>query len=189
MPLRVPSFIKHIIAILLLSTLSLGAAEKPLSLDDLGMPGDEAKANTQLQQDLNKRSSMLQWHQWLGLAAAVPMWADYLIGDDVKHNSTTRSWHIGLGISTAALYMAAASFAIFAPKPDGIKDTGSTKFHRWLSYLHFPLMIAVPILGNLARMQIEDGQRVTGAGSLHGAAATTLVATYTLAITIMVFNF
>lgn len=171
----------------LISATAIAAAEKPLTLDDLGMQ-QPTGANTALQQDLEKRSTMLKWHQWLGIAALVPMAAGYLLGDDAK-NADTRAWHMGLGIAATSLYMGSASMALFAPKPDGVKDTGSTRWHRYLSYLHFPLMIAVPILGNLARQQVENGERVSGIAQAHGAAATTLMITYTLAITIMVFNF
>lgn len=169
---------------------SLFPAEKNLTLDDLDLKSQETQSNAQLQADLNKRSTMLQWHQWLGLATLAPMTANYFLGDSAGKDSDNRNWHTGLGIGTAALYMASATFAILAPKPEGIKDTGSTKFHRWLSYIHFPLMIIVPILGAMAKQQLDDGSRRTsGAASLHGAASTTLLVTYTLAVTIMVFNF
>ena len=42
---------------------------------------------------------------------------------------------------------------------------------------------------DVARQQVENGERVSGIAQAHGAAATTLMITYTLAITIMVFNF
>jgi hypothetical protein len=96
---------------------------------------------------------------------------------------------MALGVSTAALYFTSASFAIFAPKPDGIKDTGSTRWHRYLSYIHFPLMIAVPILGNMARTQAENGERISGIASLHGPAASLLLGTYIVSVSVLVFNF
>ena len=169
---------------------SLFPADKSLTLDDLDLKPQETQANTQLQADLNKRSTMLQWHQWLGLAALAPMATTYFLGDSAGKNSDNRNLHAALGIGTAVLYTASATLAILAPKPDGIKDTGSTKFHRWLSYIHLPLMIIVPILGALAKQQLDDGSRRTsGIASLHGAASTTLLVTYSLAVTIMVFNF
>lgn len=169
---------------------SLFPAEKNLTLDDLDLKPQETQSNPQMQKDLEKRSTMLQWHQWLGLATLAPMATTYFLGDSAGKNSSNRDLHAGLGISTAALYTASALFAILAPKPDGIKDTGSTKFHRWLSYIHLPLMIIVPILGGMAKQQLDDGsRRPSGVASLHGAASTTLLVTYTLAVTIMVFNF
>lgn len=177
---------------ILLFCLSIGAAQaadKEMTLEDLGMTKEEFQANSKRQDELATRSTMLKWHQWLGIATLAPMVGNYFLGDAQGNDITLRNVHTGLGIGTATLYMAAAAFAIFAPKPEGIKDTGSTKWHRWLSYIHFPLMIAVPILGNYARMQVNNNEKLSGAGALHGPAATALLITYTLSITVMVFNF
>jgi len=159
--------------------------EKPLTLGDLGI-SEPAGANVALQRDLEKRSSMLQWHQWLGIAAILPMAGAYMLEPEEQ---ATRDLHMALGVSAAALYFTSASFAIFAPKPDGIKDTGSTRWHRYLSYVHLPLMIAVPILGNMARSQAENGERTSGAASLHGPAASLLLGTYIVSVSVLVFNF
>jgi hypothetical protein len=175
-------------ALCLIATANLSAAEKPLALGDLGMQ-QPAAANAALQRDLEKRSTMLKWHQWVGIAAIVPMVGTYVLGSRAHHSSDIRDLHMAMGISAAALYFTAASFAIFAPKPEGIKDTGSTKWHRYLSYVHLPLMIAVPILGNIARTQAERGERPSGAADLHGPAASLLLGTYLISITVLVFNF
>ena len=111
------------------------------------------------------------------------------LGTQAQSSADTRNLHMAMGVSAAALYFTSASFAIFAPKPDGIKDTGSTKWHRYLSYVHLPLMIAVPILGNMARSQAENGERTSGAASLHGPAASLLLGTYLISVTVLVFNF
>jgi hypothetical protein len=176
-------------SLVLFSLFAVHAADKPLTLDDLGMKESPIQPNTKLQDDLATRSTMLKWHQWLGIAALVPMAGNYILGDTQGHDVGLRNAHTAMGIATAALYMGSATFAIFAPKPDGVIDTGSTKWHRWLSYIHFPLMIAVPILGNYARQQVNNGEKLSGAGALHGPAATTLLVTYSIAITVMVFNF
>lgn len=177
-----------LLCICLIGATSLAAAEKPLTLDDLSMQ-QPAGANSVLQQDLQKRSTMLQWHQWLGIAALIPMAGNYIIGAGSPLDAQTRDLHTAFGISAAALYFTSASFAIFAPKPEGVKDTGSTKWHRYLSYVHFPLMIAVPILGSIARSQAENGEKLHGAASLHGPASSLLLGTYIASITILVFNF
>jgi len=183
---------------MLLLTVPAYAAEKPLSISDLGMPQQETQNNPKLQQDLQTRSTMLKWHQWLGIAALAPMAGNYIIGTGSPLDASTRNLHVTLGLSTAVLYFTSAAFAIFAPKPDGIKDTGSTKcikdtgstkWHRWLSFIHFPLMILVPILGNMARQQAENGEKLSGAASYHGIASSALLATYAASITVMVFNF
>ncbi|HMV37085.1 MAG TPA: hypothetical protein PKM44_15855 [Turneriella sp.] len=178
----------RLIAVLLALSTTLAAAEKPLTLGDLGI-AQPSGANTALQKDLETRSTMLQWHQWLGIAAILPMAGTYILGTQAQNDSATRDLHMALGVSTAALYFTSASFAIFAPKPDGIKDTGSTRWHRYLSYIHLPLMIAVPILGNMARSQAENGERTSGAASLHGPAASLLLGTYLVSVSVLVFNF
>ena len=56
------------VAFCLIAATHLAAAEKPLSLNDLDMQ-QPASANAALQKDLETRSSMLKWHQWVGIAA------------------------------------------------------------------------------------------------------------------------
>lgn len=172
----------------LVATLNLAAADKPITLGELGI-SEASAANSTLQKDLERRSTMLQWHQWLGIAAILPMAGTYILGTQAQNDAATRDLHMALGVSTAALYFTSASFAIFAPKPDGTRDTGSTRWHRYLSYVHLPLMIAVPILGNLARSQAENGERTSGAASLHGPAASLLLGTYIVSVSVLVFNF
>jgi len=157
--------------------------------NELAFDEKDAKVDLKLQGDLERRASMLRIHQWLGIVTAIPMLATYFLGDDFRENPSIRDWHMGLGIATTTLYTTSAGFAIFAPKPDGITDTGSSKIHRWLSYIHAPLMIIAPILGNMARTQIENGERVSGIAKLHGAAATTLLATFLTSIVVLSFNF
>lgn len=179
---------KITLALCLAAATNVAAAEKPLTLGDLGI-AQPSGANAALQKDLETRSTMLQWHQWLGIAAILPMAGTYILGTQAQNDSATRDLHMALGVSTAALYFTSASFAIFAPKPDGIKDTGSTRWHRYLSYIHLPLMIAVPILGNMARSQAENGERTSGAASLHGPAASLLLGSYLVSVSVLVFNF
>ncbi len=179
---------KLFLGVYLVATWNLAAADKPITLGELGI-SETGAANSALQKDLERRSTMLQWHQWLGIAAILPMAGTYILGTQAQNDAATRDLHMALGVSTAALYFTSASFAIFAPKPEGIKDTGSTKWHRYLSYVHLPLMIAVPILGNLARSQAESGERTSGAANLHGPAASLLLGTYLISVTVLVFNF
>lgn len=179
---------KIAVAFCLIAATHLAAAEKPLSLNDLDMQ-QPTSANAALQKDLETRSSMLKWHQWVGIAAIVPMVGTYVLGTQAQSSADTRNLHMAMGISAAALYFTSASFAIFAPKPDGIKDSGSTKWHRYLSYVHLPLMIAVPILGNMARQQAERGEQTSGAANFHGPAASLLLGTYLISVTVLVFNF
>jgi hypothetical protein len=163
--------------------------DKPLSLEDLGFKKADTQADLELQQTLERRTSMLHTHQVLGLITAVPMVAQLFLAQDVNHNATRRNIHMGVGIATAGLYGATASFAIFAPKPAGIEDTGATKIHRALAWVHGPLMIITPILGGLAYSQVSKGERVHGVASLHGASALVLTISYLASMAVMSFNF
>lgn len=175
--------------ILALFTLPTFADQKPLSLEDLGFKDSQTQGNPELQMDLEKRTSMLKTHQTLGLITAIPMIAQFILANGVEHNTTRRNIHMGVGIGTTVLYATTASFAIFAPKPDGVVDKGTTKIHRALAWVHGPLMIATPILGALAYSQVSKGQRVHGAASLHGASATALLVSYLASMAVMTFNF
>jgi hypothetical protein len=175
-------------SLLLLSTLS-HADDNPISLEDLGFKKEQLQGNPELQHQLEQRTSMLKTHQTLGLITAVPMVAQFFTSHDVNHNSTRRNIHMGLGITTAVLYGSAAYFAIFAPKPEGIEDKGNTKIHRALAWVHGPLMIITPILGGIAYSQLNNNEKVHGAGSLHGASAVLLTVSYLASAAIMAFNF
>jgi hypothetical protein len=96
---------------------------------------------------------------------------------------------MGAGIATTGLYGATAYYAIFAPKPEGIEDKGSTKIHRALAWVHGPLMVITPILGALAYKQLDEGHKVHGVASLHGASATVLLISYLASMAVMSFNF
>ena len=163
-------------------------ADKPLTLEDLGFKNTEMQADKDLQLQLETRTSMLKTHQTLGLITAIPMIAQFLVADNPTSGSK-RDLHIGLGITTTILYGTTASFALFAPKPKGVKDKGNTKIHRMLAWVHAPLMILTPILGGIADRQINKGENVHGIASRHSTAASLLLGSYLASITVMSFDF
>ena len=183
-----PSTISTAVAILFCALPAL-ADDNPLSLDDLGFKPTETQSDPTLQLKLEKRTSMLKTHQVLGLITAVPMIAQFFLANGVKQSATRRDIHAGVGIGTTVLYATTASFAIFAPKPAGITDKGTTKIHRALAWVHGPLMIATPILGILAYDQLNAGERVSGVAKLHGLAAGLLTVSYLTSLAVMTFNF
>src|SRR6185503_14870122 len=91
-----------------------------LSVDDLGFSKEDVE-NDLSQKDLDTRSDMLKIHQILGLATAVPMMTQFVIGlstaDSVAQGNSDTSLHTTLGIATFALYGTEAAFQILAPKP------------------------------------------------------------------------
>lgn len=159
------------------------------SLESLGFSQQQTQANPALQARLDKRTEMLKIHQRLGLITAVPMVADLITGPMAKakgKNGQTISeptqanldLHAALGSSTAALYGATAYFAIFAPKVPGVQKRGTIRVHEWLAFVHGPGMILTPILGGMAFSQEQDGEKVHGIASAHGAVATATVIAY-----------
>ena len=157
-----------------------------LSLDDLGFTPEETRSDPQFQKDLDKRSDTLKIHQTLGMVTAVPMVATYILGLSVEDGGgSSRDLHAAFGIATGALYLTTASFAIFAPKPKGLKATGNSEIHRILAFVHFPLMIITPILGS----QIHEGagDSEDSLKGIHFACASVLLASYLTSMTIMTF--
>jgi hypothetical protein len=177
------------------------AGDPRLNVDDLGFSAQETKSDPHLQSLLAKRSHSLKTHQVLALFTAVPMTVNAFLppqgvgrsrsGGVTAVNSTKKNLalHEALGLTTFGLYTATACFALFAPKPPGLKRKGSTRIHRYLAIIHGSAMLAVPILGEMAKAQIDKGQRVSGTAKLHGAAVSTLLLSYWAALGVMVIKF
>ena len=159
------------------------------SLTDLGINAADTAANPMLQAQLERRTSMLKTHQTLGLITLAPMAATFLAAAKAGDSSGWRDLHMAMGMTTAALYLTTASFAIFAPEPEGTKKRGMTKIHKILACLHFPAMVLTPILGYLARQQENRGESLHGVAQYHNVAALTAGLTFAAAMGVMTFNF
>lgn len=156
-----------------------------LSLQDLGFPSAETKANPKEQARLDKRSHMLQIHQRLGLITTIPLAATVITGvfaGGKVTSSTDRDFHAALGSTTAGLYFTSAYFAIFAPKIPGTKTEGPIRWHKALAWIHGPGMILTPILGEMAFAQRSQGERVHGIAHYHGQVAIVTAGAYGAAI-------
>jgi hypothetical protein len=169
------------------------AAPGSLSVEDLGFSNTDLLSDPQYQKDLNARSDMLKIHQILGMITVVPMTTTFVLGlstaDSVSHGSTDVGLHAALGLSTVALYGTTACFAIFAPKPKGLKPSGASEIHQILAWIHFPLMIITPLLGDMVADRVANHQPIGDLGALHGIAAGTLMASYLASMTVMTINF
>jgi hypothetical protein len=163
-------------------------AQEP-SLQDLGFSQSQTQGNPKLQARLNKRTEMLKIHQTLGLITLAPMAADLITGPMAKvkgkdgqtvkmPTQANLDMHAALGSSTAALYMATAYFAMFAPKVPGVHKRGAIRMHEALAFVHGPGMILTPILGAMAFSQEQNGEKVHGIASAHGAVAAVTVLAY-----------
>ncbi len=167
--------------------------DKALSLQDLGFSQSDIQSDPEFQKQLEARSDMLHIHQVLGLVTAVPMVTTYILGlttsDSVEKGSTDTNLHAALGLTTTALYLTTASFAIFAPKPEGLKPSGATQIHETLVWVHAPLMILTPLLGDMVNDRVQNHQPLGALGTIHGIAATTLVVSYLASILVETVNF
>jgi len=164
------------------------APQEP-SLQDLGFSQQQTQSNPALQAKLNRRTKMLKIHQRLGLITVAPMVADLITGPMAKAKgkngqiiqeptSTNLDLHAALGSTTAALYFTTAYYAMFAPKIPGVQKRGAIRMHEALAFIHGPGMILTPILGAMAFNQEQNGEKVHGIASAHGAVATVTAIAY-----------
>lgn len=161
-----------------------------LSVDDLGFSKNDLQSDLS-QKDLDTRESMLKTHQLLGLLTAIPMTTEFVLGivtaGNVSNGSTDVGLHATLGIATVGLYATAAAFEIFAPKPKNQKHTGNTGIHETLSWIHLPLMVVVPLVGDMAADRIQNHQPLGNLGLVHGTLASVLLVSYLSSITVITF--
>jgi hypothetical protein len=171
----------------LVSLLALGAqvAFAELTLNDLSFNQDQIKVDPKITEMMEVRQSKLQTHQKLGLATAVAMTATLLLGESAKKNDA----HKIAGITSGLLYWTTAYFSLSAPKPEGIKDSGSSQIHRSLAWIHAPLMAIVPVIGYLHKENDRKGKESTGIVKAHGALATAAYISFMSAGLTMYFDF
>jgi hypothetical protein len=162
------------------------------ALGDLGFSPSDLQSDPEFQKQLEIRSDMLHVHQVLGLVTAVPLVTTYILGitaaGNVEAGGTDTGLHAALGITTTGLYLTTASFAIFAPKPEGLKPSGSTQVHETLAWIHAPLMIITPLLGDMVNDRVQNHQPLGDLGTIHFIAATTLVTSYLAALLVETLN-
>lgn len=161
------------------------------SLQDLGFTKEQQVGNVEEQARLDKRSRMLKIHQRLGLITLVPLVATIVTSGSAKKNGSNaqRNLHGALGVVTAALYVTTASYAIRAPKIKGTETRGPIKWHKALAWVHGAGMILTPILGAMARNQLDNGERVHGIAKAHSTVAAITIAAYAAAIGTVAIKF
>jgi hypothetical protein len=165
--------------------------QTPMSVEDLGFSQDEIKSDPRLQKEMNTREDMLKIHQTLALITAVPMTTEFVLGivtaGNVSNGSTNTGLHTTLGLATAGLYETSAIFAILAPKPKGLTPSGNTRIHEDLTWIHLPLMIVVPLVGDMMNDRIVNHEPLGNLPLVHGAMAATLLVSYLASLTVMTF--
>jgi cytochrome b561 len=176
---------KWILSIAAIFSLFSQAAFAELTLSDLNFNQDQVKVDPKLTQMMEERHSKLQLHQKLGLATMAAMTATLLLGSTAKDNNV----HKYAGITTGLMYWTTAYYSLTAPKPEGIKDNGSTEIHRALAWVHAPLMAIVPVLGYIHKENDNKGKKSTGIVQAHGALATAAYIAFMSAGAVMYFDF
>ena len=163
----------------------------PPSMQDLGFAPDQDRGDAEAQARLDKRTHMLKVHQTLGLITLAPMVATVLATGNVgsKGTESARNLHGALGLVTVGLYITTASFAIRAPSIPGMETRGPIKVHKALAWVHGVGMILTPILGAMARSQLNSGEKVHGIATAHGAVAWATIGTYAVAIGTVAIKF
>lgn len=166
------------------------SADNSLNVSDLGFTQADLQSDLS-QKDLDTRSDMLHIHQILGLTTEASLLAEFVVGiatsNNVENGSTDTSLVSTLGYTTLALYAATASFEMFAPKPKNKNKTGNTGTHEALSWIHIPLMILVPLTGDMLDDRIANHQPLGNLGTVHGVLATALLLTYTSSLLVITF--
>ena len=163
------------------------------NLSDLGFSKAQTQADPKLQALLERRTHMLKVHQTLGMLTLIPMAATLITGPMAKAKgrngqpiqeptAANLDTHVALGGVTAAMYFSTAYFAIVAPKVPGETHKGPIKLHEALAFIHGPGMIATAALGAMAYNQENNGEKVHGIASAHGAVAAVTISAYAAAI-------
>ena len=109
--------------------------------------------------ELKLRVKMLQNHQKLALASLGLLAYQSSLGYQMKEGDySLRKNHRQFSKITWGFYITTASLSYLAPPAQKYeKRVSSIKLHRWLSYVHFAGMMAVPFLGkNIATSDNYD---------------------------------
>ncbi len=162
------------------------------SLQDLGFSSSAEAGSAADQARLDRRSHMLKIHQRLGLLTLAPLLATIITSNNAsgkKGSASGRNLHGALGLVTAAMYITTASYAIRAPSIPGVQTRGPIRLHKALAWIHGVGMILTPILGAMARNQLDHGDKVHGIASAHSAVADVTVGAYAAAIAAVAFKF
>jgi hypothetical protein len=166
------------------------SSKNSLNVNDLGFTQADLQSDLS-QKDLDTREDMLKIHQILGVVTEVPLLTEFVVGiatsNNVANGSTNTTLVTDLGWATLALYATTASFEIFAPKPKNKKRSGNTGIHEALSWIHLPLMILVPLTGDMLNDRIANNQPLGNLPVVHGVMATALVLSYTTSLLVITF--
>lgn len=189
--------LKKLLSIYLISCLSLPAFSNELTLEDLKFDATDLKVDVEQQKVLEKRESLLNKHQIMGITTLALMTATMLTAPDHEHEGNTNAplkpvsdAHKWLGIASGVSYFTTAGLSYFAPEPKNEKPaSGSTKWHKRLAWIHFPAMVLTTTIGLMANSKLEKGQEPTGILKAKGTVGTIAFYSMLAAGATMTFDF
>ena len=138
---------------------------------------EESPEDIELLSTLKTRRQMLNWHTYTAWTTVALMGATLITAPDGKHDNT----HKWLGIASGLGYLASASLAYFAPKPEDIKDSNNIFIHKKLIWIHAPAMLLTLAAGLQAHNDRKDNKELGSLADLHGAFASIAAISFGLA--------
>lgn len=160
-------------------------ASKELDLKGLGFSETEIKPTPELQKTLDERRYYLRQHQIWGLVTLGAMTAAVLSGGE----GDLPPEHPFLAGLAVASYATAGYMAAQAPDLPHGKESGGTKWHRRLVWIHLPGMILTPILGYMAAKKTDRHEKLDGPEKYHKDVAMITAATIGIAALTVSFEF
>lgn len=178
-------YLSLFLTILLSSSVAFAADSKTIELKDLGFDSAATKPDNELQKTLEDRRYYLRQHQIWGLVAAGSLVLAAMTGGE-GDLPPEHPFIAGLAVAS---YSAAAYTAWKAPELPHGKESGGTKWHRRLIWIHLPAMIVTPILGYMAAKKIDRGEKLDGPEKYHKDAAWIAAGSVALAALTVSFEF
>jgi len=163
--------------LLLIFGVQLGFPQAYADPDDLLPPPKPIEVSDNMDREIQRRRTMLRWHQGLGFATVAALGATVALGEinyDERFNRGSDRYqltHRTLAITSATLFTASALLGQFAPVPFKKKHKLDTvSIHKWTMVLAALAMGAQIVLGVTARSkrgsqeerQFADAHRVLG---------------------------
>lgn len=101
------------------------------------------------------RRTMLNWHKYTAWTSVGLMIASLATASDASKNNK----HKVLGISSGVSYLASASLAYLAPRPEGIKLSSNISIHEKLAWIHAPAMLLTMYSGIKADSDVGSSSK------------------------------
>lgn len=178
-----PSFALLVSLLLLAPKPYLLGEEPPLADDPYLLPVTTPEQKEESER-LERRGTMLRWHQGLGLTTLGLLTAQVIVGYSLLSHAEEgafgesfdrlRTAHLILGVSSFVTYLSAASLALLAPGIDRTGAFDTLTIHKSLAFVHGTGMILTPTFGfYLSKNRDRLGERYLPLARTHQIAGIT----------------